>query len=90
MKKYIVAPGFWGLDLTASSAVGYGGKASVGRTITVSHWNMPLSGGDFHLWNAFHIRVIWPGLPVGHYFPLGVDAIFSKSAPGRPQRPQPG
>ena len=33
--------------MTAGKAVGYGGKASVGRMITVSHWNMPLPGGEF-------------------------------------------
>ena len=47
-------PGLWGGNMTAGNAVGYGGKVSVGRTITVSHWNMPLPGDDFYLWNAFH------------------------------------
>ena len=82
MKKYIVAPGFWGLDLTASSAVGYGGKASVGRTITVSHWNMPLSGGDFHWWNAFHQQGELSKTSGGTCFGEGGCSILAFDCPG--------
>jgi len=50
MKKYIVAPGFWGWDLTADVAAGYGGKVSFGRTATVPYkyaapcWQFSLGG----------------------------------------------
>jgi len=51
---YIVAPGLWGEDRPPGKAVGYGGKVSAGQTVTASQWIMPLPGGDFHWWNAFH------------------------------------
>lgn len=49
--------------------------------------SMPLSGGNFQLWNAFHNRVIRPGLPAGHVFGGGVARFLRSTAPGRALRP---